>query len=72
MKLVETKQGTVPMNAVEARKEQEQWRAERDLETMIECEKIEKDPKRLAAAQKLAKERLLMLGGIASEGKDAS
>lgn len=49
------------------------WRAERDLETLMECERIEKDPKRLAAAQKLAKERLMDLAGVASEGpKDGS
>jgi hypothetical protein len=72
MPLVETKKGTEFMATIEMRKEQERWRVERDLETMIECEKIEKDPKRLAAVQKLAKERLLMLGGIASEGADAS
>lgn len=60
------------MNAAQRRKEDERWRAERDLDTLMECERIEKDPKRLAAAQKLAKEKLLDLGGIASEGKDAS
>lgn len=51
------------------RKQDEAWRAERDLDTLMECEKIEKDPKRLAAAQKLAKDRLMALAGVASEGK---
>lgn len=60
------------MNKIEARKEEERWRAQRDLETMLECEKIEKDPKRLKAVQALAKEQLLTLGGIASEGMDKS
>ena len=48
------------------------WRTESDLSTLMEAEKIEKDPKRLAAAQKLAKSKLLPLAAIASEGKDAS
>ena len=48
------------------------WRTESDLSTLMEAEKIENDPKRLAAAQKLAKSKLLPLAAIASEGKDAS
>ena len=48
------------------------WRAESDLNTLMEAERIEKDPKRLAAAQKLAKSKLLPLAAIASEGNDAS
>jgi hypothetical protein len=44
------------------------WRTEDDLRILMECEKIEKDPKRLAAAQKLAKQKLLDLAGVASEG----
>lgn len=48
------------------------WRTESDLSTLMEAEKIEKDPKRLAAAQKLAKSKLLPLAAIASEGKDES
>lgn len=60
------------MNGISMRKQDDQWRAERDLDCLMECEKIEKDPKRLAAAQKLAKDRLMALAGVASEGKDAS
>lgn len=48
------------------------WRAESDLSTLMEAERIEKDPKRLAAAQKLAKSKLLPLAAIAAEGKDES
>lgn len=48
------------------------WRTESDLSTLMEAEKIEKDPKRLAAAQKLAKSKLLPLAAIASEGKGES
>jgi hypothetical protein len=44
------------------------WQAEADLRTLMECECIEKDPKRLLAAQKLAKTKLLELAAVASEG----
>lgn len=60
------------MGTISLRKSEESWKVERDLECLLECERIEKDPKRLAAAQKLAKERLMSLAGVASEGKDAS
>ena len=53
-------------------KQEDDWRAESDLRTMIECEQIEKDPKRLKAAQDLAKKRLMEMASIASEGKDES
>ena len=33
------------------------WAAERDLDTLMEASKINKDPKRLAAAKKSAKGR---------------
>jgi len=46
------------------------WQVERDLETLIECEKIEKDPKRLAKVQALAKKRMLDMAAVAAEGKD--
>ena len=57
-------------NAISMRKEEENWRVESDMRTLIEAEQIEKDPKRLAAAKKLAKERLLELASVASESKD--
>ena len=44
------------------------WRTETDLNTLVEAEKIEKDPKRMAAVSKLAKSRLLGLASIAAEG----
>lgn len=40
------------------------WQAEQDLRTLMECEAIEKDPKRLKAAQKLAKEKLAELNNV--------
>lgn len=60
------------MNGISMRKEEARWRAERDLDTLLEAEKVEKDPKRLAAAKKLAQERMMAVAGIASEGKDKS
>lgn len=50
----------------------EDWRVESDLNTMIEAEKIEKDPKRLAKVRALAKQRMMDAAAIASEGKDES
>ena len=48
----------------------EDWQVESDLRTMIECEKIEKDPKRLAKVQALAKKRMMDMAAVASEGSD--
>lgn len=48
------------------------WRVESDLSTMIEAEKIEKDPKRLAKVKALAKQRMLEVASVATEGKDKS
>ena len=43
------------------------WQVESDLRTMLEAEKIEKDPKRLAKVQALAKQQMLANASIASE-----
>lgn len=59
-------------NSIGAVSAEDDWRAESDLRTMIECEQIEKDPKRLKAAKDLAKKRLMEMAAIASEGKDES
>jgi len=48
------------------------WQTQRDLETLMEAERIEKDPKRLAKAKQLAKQRMMDAARIASEGKDES
>lgn len=50
----------------------EDWRVESDLNTLIEAEKIEKDPKRMAKVKTLAKKRMLETAAIAAEGKDES
>lgn len=49
---------------------EDDWQAEDDLRTLMRCEEIEKDPKRLAKAQALAKQKLLSLASVAAEGKD--
>jgi hypothetical protein len=59
-------------NAISVTKHEDDWQVESDLRTMIECEKIEADPKRLAKVQALAKKRMMEVAAIASEGKDAS
>lgn len=59
-------------NAIAMTKAEDDWQAESDLRTMIECEKIEADPKRLAKVQALAKKRMMEVAAIASEGKDES
>ena len=46
------------------------WETENDLRTMCESEAIEKDPKRLAKVQALAKKKMLDMAAIAAEGKE--
>lgn len=48
-------------------KEQDDWQAESDLRCMMDCEKIEKDPKRLKAVKDLAKKKLLEVAAIAGD-----
>ena len=43
------------------------WQVESDLRTLIECEKIEADPKRYKKAQALAKRRMMEVAKVASE-----
>lgn len=59
-------------NAIAVTKHEDDWQVESDLRTMIDCERIEADPKRLAKVQALAKKRMMEVAAIASEGKDAS
>ena len=44
----------------------DKWQAESDLRSLCEAAEISKDPKRLAAAQAVAKEKLLELGKVMS------
>lgn len=43
------------------------WRVESDLNTLLEAEKIEKDPKRMSKVRALAKQKMLDVAAIASE-----
>ena len=46
--------------------EDEEWRVESDLRTLMDAEKIRRDPKRLAKAKVLAKARMLEAAAVAS------
>lgn len=45
------------------------WRVEDDLRILIECEKIEKDPKRMAKVRELAKKKMLDFATVATEAE---
>lgn len=47
--------------------EDDEWRVESDLRTLMDAEKIRRDPKRLAKAKALAKARMLEAAAVASE-----
>jgi hypothetical protein len=53
------------------RKQEETWRAERDLEILMDAEKIRADPKRMKRAAELAKERMLAVASVAAEAGEA-
>ena len=44
-------------NSIAAVKSEDDWQTESDLRTVLECEKIEKDPKRMAKVRALAKSK---------------
>lgn len=46
------------------------WRVESDLNTLMEAEKIKADPKRLAAAQAMAKEKMMAVAKVAADDAD--
>jgi hypothetical protein len=48
-------------------KSMEDYRVESDLRTLQEAEAIEKDPKRMKAAQELAKKKLVELAAVVSD-----
>lgn len=48
-----------------------EWRAESDLRTLVEAEKIKKDKKRFAAAQAKAKEQMMEVASVASEESES-
>lgn len=54
-------------NAIAKVRAEDDWQAESDLRTVIECEKIEKDPARMKRVRALAKARLLEVASVASD-----
>ena len=50
--------------------EMDDWQVESDLRTLMEAEKIESDPKRIAKARALAKKRLLDMAAVVKGEKD--
>lgn len=55
------------MNKISMRKEEERWRVESDMRTLVEAEEIRRDTKRLAAAKKLAQEKMLEVAAVAGQ-----
>lgn len=42
------------------------WKVEQDLRTLMECEAIEADPKRMKAVRELAKKKMMEIAAVAS------
>ena len=55
-------------NSIATIKGEDDWQTEADLRTLLECERIEKDPKRMAKVRALAKSKLLEVSAIAAKG----
>ncbi|WP_160171134.1 hypothetical protein [Pseudomonas syringae] len=55
------------MKAESITAEDKKWEVERDLRSLAEAAEINKDPKRLAAAKALAKEKMADLQKIAAK-----
>ena len=46
--------------------DEDKWRAEDDMRTLARAEEVKRDPQRLAAAKRCAKERLTEMQAVAS------
>lgn len=57
----------MPKKSVVAIKPDEEWQVESDLRTLMEAEKIEKDPERMAKVRALAKKKMMEVAKVASE-----
>jgi hypothetical protein len=62
--------GKKSSNSLVSMSDDESWKAERDLETLMEAERISADPKRLAKARALAKQKMLAVAKVASDTDD--
>lgn len=51
-------------------KEEKQWKADSDLRTLIDAEKIKKDKARYSAAMKMHKDMMAALRGIEEDKND--
>lgn len=48
-------------------KQEDEWRAQDDLRTLLDAKKIQKDSKRMAAVRKLAKEKMADMEALAKK-----
>jgi hypothetical protein len=46
------------MNKAIAMKDEDKWRVEDDMRTLMQAREIQRDPKRMAAVRKLAQEKM--------------
>lgn len=60
------------MTSISMRKQEDKWQVESDMRTLVEAEEIKRDPKRLAAAQKCAKEKMLEVAAVAGQADTKS
>ena len=58
--------------AIAATRMEDDWQCEDDLRTLIRCEEIKKDPKRMAKVTALAKSRMMEMASVATEGAEKS
>ena len=58
------------LNKVSKSSEMDDWQVESDLRTLMEAEKIQADPKRIAKVRALAKKRLLDMAAVVKGEKD--
>jgi hypothetical protein len=56
-------------NAIGMR-ENDEWKVESDMRCLMEAEKIEKDPKRMAKVRALAKKKMMEVAAIAADSAD--
>ena len=47
--------------------EDAEWRAECDMRSLMEAEKIKADPKRMKAARELAKKKMMEVASVATD-----
>lgn len=60
-----TKKASTPAAAIGMSHDESKWRAEEDMRTLARAEEVKNDPKRLAAAKAMAREKLAELQAIA-------